>query len=93
MPRSDWITLAVVAIAAVLLILERDRPDLTAFLAALSLHLTGVVEHSVGTNPPLIKAITIQGLFIDLPPYMALNTVVSRKVCKLDSFIGTESRF
>lgn len=43
MTPSGWITLAVIAIAAVLLISERLRPDLTALLVAIALNLTGVI--------------------------------------------------
>jgi di/tricarboxylate transporter len=43
MTTEGWITLATIAAAALLLVTERLRPDLTALLVLLTLNLTGVL--------------------------------------------------
>src|SRR3990172_2620210 len=43
MEPAGWITLALVGVAAVLLVTERLRPDLTALLILIVLSLTGIV--------------------------------------------------
>jgi di/tricarboxylate transporter len=43
MEPAGWVTLALVGVAAVLLVTERLRPDLTALLILLVLSLTGIV--------------------------------------------------
>src|SRR3970040_842966 len=43
MEPAGWVSLALVGVAAVLLVTERLRPDLTALLILISLSLTGVV--------------------------------------------------
>ncbi|HSR47109.1 MAG TPA: SLC13 family permease [Anaerolineales bacterium] len=43
MEPAGWITLALVAVAAILLVTERLRPDLTALLILIILSLTGIV--------------------------------------------------
>ena len=43
MEPAGWVTLALVGVAAVLLVTERLRPDLTALLILIALSLTGIV--------------------------------------------------
>jgi di/tricarboxylate transporter len=65
MTSEGWITLAIIAVAAVLLISERLRPDLTALLVILGLSLTQVLtpdEAFSGFSRPAV--ITILALFI-----------------------------
>jgi di/tricarboxylate transporter len=65
MTLAGWITLAIIAGAALLLVTERLRPDLTALLALLALTLTGVVtpdEAFSGFSRSAV--ITILALFI-----------------------------
>ncbi|NIS82238.1 MAG: SLC13 family permease [Anaerolineales bacterium] len=65
MTPSGWITLAVIAIAAILLITERVRPDLTALLVALSLRLMGVISTEEALSGFSQSAvITILSIFI-----------------------------
>lgn len=44
MSLEAWVTLVIIGLAALLLITERLRPDLTALLVTLSLRLTGVIS-------------------------------------------------
>ena len=65
MTPAGWTTLAIIALAALLLVTERLRPDLTALLALLALTLTGIVtpdEAFSGFSRSAV--ITILALFI-----------------------------
>ena len=65
MTPEGWITLAIIAVAALLLVTERLRPDLTALLVVLALSITGIVtpqEAFSGFSRSAV--ITILSLFI-----------------------------
>jgi di/tricarboxylate transporter len=65
MELAGWVTLALVGVAAVLLVTERLRPDLTALLILIVLSLTGIVtpeQAFAGFSQSAV--ITILGIFI-----------------------------
>ena len=65
MVSSGWITLAIIAIASILLVSERLRPDITALLVALSLRLTNVISTEQALSGFSRSAvITILSIFI-----------------------------
>ncbi|HMK09103.1 MAG TPA: SLC13 family permease [Anaerolineales bacterium] len=65
MEPAGWVTLALVGVAAVLLVTERLRPDLTALLILIVLSLTGIVRPDqafAGFSQSAV--ITIMAIFI-----------------------------
>jgi len=65
MTPAGWITIAIIAVAALLLVTERLRPDLVALLVLLALGITGVVTPAEAFSGFSRSAvITILALFI-----------------------------
>jgi len=65
MTPAGWITIAIIAVAALLLVTERLRPDLVALLVLLALGLSGVVTPEEAVSGFSRSAvITILALFI-----------------------------
>ncbi|TET81774.1 MAG: hypothetical protein E3J37_08600, partial [Anaerolineales bacterium] len=65
MTPAGWTTMAIIAVAALLLVTETLRPDLTALLVVLALSITGIVtpqEAFSGFSRSAV--ITILSLFI-----------------------------